>query len=347
MMKDYYLSLISDGSKDPLSRSLRAALYLASHGYAAGVSIKRRAMKLAAKRLPLPVVSVGNLTWGGTGKTPFVMYLMEKITAMDKKPLLITRGYGDDETREFSSRFPEIPVALGADRYRTAIEALGKHAADIAVCDDAFQHWKLVRDWDIVLINSASPFGNGYLIPRGELRETPFSLERAHTIVFTNCDRVPADHMESLKKRVREFAPHVEFAESVHEPFAFHNPASLRTEDFSGWRERQVVEVSGIGSPDLFSDTLRRTGVKIAKRFDFPDHHRFTESDLAEIRHFAAQHKAPVVTTEKDFHRNPDLWMRLIDPWLLKIRLKVVSGEDKIQRKLEFLLSHKMEAAHA
>ena len=341
-MKGYFLSLIQGEKKDPLSQSLKFFLWLLSLVYGASVSLIRFLYEsgwLRQERLPVPAISVGNLTWGGTGKTPFVIDLAKRIQLFGRKPLVLSRGYGADEWKELSFNLQHIRIGVGKDRVRIAKSLLSQEKADVVICDDAFQHWRLNRDWNIVTMNAALPFGNGFLIPRGNLRENASALKGAHTIVLTNVDRVPPNNLTQLKRKLLDHAPQAEWVETVHEPIHFYKASSKEIRALGSFRGVSTVAVSAIGSPELFSATLRDIGMNIKKSFEFPDHHFFKEKDLLPVKEFVNEASIQdVVTTEKDFFRVPELWIHMLDPWILKVRIKIISGEEKITARLLALL---------
>ncbi|MBI4313472.1 MAG: tetraacyldisaccharide 4'-kinase, partial [Candidatus Omnitrophica bacterium] len=143
-------------------------LKIASVGYGAAVGLVRAYEKsaLRSRALPCPVISVGNLTWGGTGKTPFTIYLAERFLRQGIRAAVLTRGYGQDEVDLLRRQLPQVPVYVGRDRIQTGHRAIQK-GAQVLILDDGFQHWRLRRDLDIVLLNAAAPFGNGWMLPGG------------------------------------------------------------------------------------------------------------------------------------------------------------------------------------
>lgn len=341
-MKRYFLSLLQNSKIDPFSRILRFMLLVLSWIYERGISVCRflyQSGVLSSGRLSVPVVSVGNLTWGGTGKTPFVLELVHKAQRLGKKPVVLLRGYGADEWKELSANLPGVQIGVGKNRLRSALAILAAEKADVVIGDDAFQHWALKRDWDIVLVNAARPFGNGYLIPRGELRETPQALERAHTLVLTHVDRVSQEDLSSLRAKLSKLAPQAELVEAVHEPLFFYQASSHKKRSLESFRGVSATAFSAIGSPRLFAESLRRLELDLKTTFEFPDHYEYREKDLVAIRNYQETLSIPVViTTEKDFSRVPELVIRVLDPWVLKVKMKIVSGEEKISKRLATLL---------
>lgn len=341
MMKKYYLSLIGNERKGPFTAFLKSVLHGLSAFYSAGVKGKRALYEKGLTRrreLPVPVISVGNLTWGGTGKTPLVIALAKMAEAMGKRPLVLTRGYGNDEALEIRENLPSVPVGVGKDRGKTGWEYLLKSKIDVVICDDAFQHWKLARDWDIVAVNVRAPFGNGFLIPRGNLREPLTALRRAQTVVLTHSDEKLTD-VAGTKEAFLKIAPHLEFAEACHEPLFFYRTVADEKKNLESFRHIRAAVFCGIGSPGPFRESLEKLGVKVARFFEFPDHHRYTRKELVEIRNFLLKERLQdAITTEKDYFRSKKLLVDVLDPWVLKIEMRIKVGRERIEAHLAELI---------
>ena len=338
MIINYYLSVIRGGRKDALSLFFKAILNFLSVIYGQTVWCHKNIYAqgiLRRAKLSIPVISVGNITWGGTGKTPLVIELAKMIQRLGKRPAVLTRGYGSDEWKEITSNLPGVPVGVGKNRALSGSGIVSRNEADIILCDDAFQHWPLKRDWDIVAINAAEPFGNGRLIPAGMLREPLSSLSRAQTLVLTHADRVGHDQLEALKAKLLKEAPHAGWVEAVHEPVCFFQVSSGKPQNTEAFRGKKAVAFCAVGAPRLFMDTLKSLGIEILKGFEFPDHHAFTPRDVVEMLHFMQTNGVQtIITTEKDLSRNPVLMKERLDPWVLKVKLKFVSGEEALNARL-------------
>jgi tetraacyldisaccharide 4'-kinase len=256
-------------------------------------------------RLPVPVISVGNLTVGGTGKTPFVIDLVHRLDRMGLSPAVVSRGYGaaagepNDEERLIRRRCPGVPCVSHPDRAEAGSIACRQFGADIIVLDDGFQHRRLHRTLDIVLLDATCPFGFGHLLPRGLLREPVASLGRAGVVVLTRCDQVSQAALSETEARVRRVA-----GEAVRLRCS-HRVTSIETVDgkpsgasFDGQR---AVVFAGIGNPDAFLTTVRSLGVDVVGTHWWPDHHRYRRRDvdrLASVGRFPAHDL--LITTEKD-----------------------------------------------
>lgn len=278
---------------------------------------------LLSQREPiLPVISVGNLTLGGTNKTPFVAFVVTALRETGLRVGIVSRGYSGtaagvavisggkgkrsevgDEPLLLSASFPSVPVAVAVDRM-AAVAALAEEGCDIVVADDAFQHRKMDRDLDIVLVDATCPFGNGRLFPAGVLRERPAALRRADLVVLTKTDLVEPPALDAIKRRVRRYVPEERLFCSRLE--------------FAGWKQwggdshaaphlgTPVWVFSAIGSPDSFQTTLERRGVRIAGTTFFRDHHRYTAWDLRSLERSAGNAGCgALVCTEKDLFNLP------------------------------------------
>lgn len=251
----------------------------------------------------IPVISVGNLTAGGTGKTPFVAWLVGTLSNRGLRPAILMRGYGtkregvSDEEAFYHRVCPGVAVYAHPDRCRTAVQAQ-VDGADLLVLDDGFQHMRLCRDLDVVLLDATCPFGGGVPHPAGMLREWPGALGRADICVLTRTDQVARDGVAGLRSRLQRRWPGLVVLESVHAPSRLWDMAggAHGCEDLQG---RKVGALSGIGRPDAFVQTLRDLGAEVEASIAFPDHHAYTAADVARI---LAMGDAPRlwVTTEKD-----------------------------------------------
>jgi tetraacyldisaccharide 4'-kinase len=251
------------------------------------------------------VISVGNLTTGGTGKTPMVLWIAARLLAEGKSPGILMRGYRgemgpsgatSDEVRLLEARLGQrVQFGVGADRYARGRELAG-HGVDWFVLDDGFQHLQLARDVDILLIDATNPFGGGRLLPAGRLRESRSALARANLIVITRSDHAPA--IEAVIRcdsdaPIFYAAPHLESVRL----FRGEYPGEERSDTHS----RKFFAFSGIGNPAVFPVDLREWGLDPVGYKIFPDHHRYTPQDLRAI---AAQARATgadaLMCTEKD-----------------------------------------------
>jgi tetraacyldisaccharide 4'-kinase len=345
-MKNYFRLLAEDKQNDPTNGVLSGALSLAAWGYGLGVQTFRGLYEkniLKRKHLPYPVISVGNLTWGGTGKTPFVEYLARKIGMHRRVPLVLTRGYSHDEALELQNHLPTAVIGVGKDRAKVAHRVKEeKRHVDVAILDDGLQHQILHRDVDIIVINSLNPFGNGKLIPRGILREPLSVLSRAAIIVLTHVNLVTSEELKKLKEKIAVLAPQARIVETMMEVLFLYRAKTRVRMAIEKMNGRRVATFAAVGTPRSFQLVLQRYQLKTVRNFEFLDHHEYTKEELLKIKEVAQSAGAEeIITTEKDFYRSRPLISDTLNPLILAARLKVVSGEDILTDRLFRLLGVK------
>jgi len=299
----------------PLAPVWRAAVRLRRAAYRRGWA--------ATERLPVTTVSVGNLTFGGTGKTPVVMALVRDLVRRGRRPAVLTRGYGragrtplmlvgpdplpsaaeaGDEPVEMARRLPGVPIVVDADRARGGREAL-RHSADIVLLDDAFQHFRLERDLDLVVVDAGDPWGGGRLPPMGRLREPMDGLARASAVLVTKLAAETEDVPETILCEVARWAPRAPVLGSrlTVSRVRFPNDGEVA----EGLRGRRVFAFAGIGRPEGFAALLEEAGAEVVGRRWFPDHHHLAEGELAEVLAAARAVGAVAATTAKDAVKLP------------------------------------------
>jgi tetraacyldisaccharide 4'-kinase len=285
----------------PLGRWAEAA-------YTSVVGRRNRAFDAGRRvtRVPVPVISVGNLSVGGTGKTPMVKAIVEQLVASDHQPAIAMRGYGSapgapsDEQLEYLERFPDVPVVAQPDRVAGLTGLLAdRDDIDCIVLDDGFQHRFVARDLDIVLLDASRDPTADRCLPAGWLREPMASLERAHVCVLTHCERVTPDVCSRIEDACRTIAPQVLLCRTRHVWSGLRSENG--TEPTSWLRGKQVVAVSAIGNNDAFLHAARAHGASIASHLTRRDHHRWTETDAKRIRALFTAGAEGVLTTEKDW----------------------------------------------
>lgn len=336
----------------PFARVLLRVLSFFYQGGAAAKAWAYRAGFLKAVALPRPVVSVGNITWGGAGKTPLVQFLVTEILAKGKKPAILTRGYmprftnaaGSDEAELFRQAFSGVPVLQGQDRYRQGRDFLKKHPADIFLMDDGFQHRRLKRDLDVVAVDALNPFGNRWLIPAGILREPMSALRRADIVVLTRVDLVDAAVLSDLRRQVSAINPEALLIESQHVPDGIENMRSGERRDLDALSGQPVLAFSAIGMPKGFSLLLERYGVPVAERMSFPDHHQYTANDIAcAADRCRSRGIRTIITTEKDAVKLRAFSASFptdIGIEVLRIKIKIVKGKNEFLSRIFSLLDH-------
>ena len=328
-----------DGSQAGVVAGLaRAGLAALALPYAAAVTIRNAAYDrglAATRRAAVPVVSVGNLTLGGTGKTPLVAWVAGRCVAAGRRPAIVSRGYGarrgqtSDEAAELALVLPAVPHVADRDRAAAAAEAVAR-GADAIVLDDGFQHRRLARDLDIVAVDATDPFGCGHIFPRGLLREPLAGLRRAHAVVLTRADAVDASQrraiMTALADICRDAKPRA-WAEATHAPRRLRT-ASNEHLPLDSLRGRRVAAFCGIGNPAAFRLALERLGADLIDFRTYPDHHAYSAADAAAVASWATTARADlVVTTLKDLVKVRTESLGGIQLAALEIAIEFLAGE--------------------
>ncbi len=322
-----------------------AALRLLSLPYAAAVSARNGLYDrglIRPEKLPCPVVSVGNLTVGGTGKTPVVVWIARMLRDRGCRPAVLSRGYGGrakaavnivsdgdrlhmgwreagDEPVMMAGALHGVPVLTGPKRLLTGRFAATHFGADVLILDDGFQHRSVARDIDIVLVDAVRPFGNGFLLPRGPLREAPRALRRAGILLRTGdagrCEPLPE---EGLVPSFR----------GVHRPLELVEASTGARTPAETLQGQRVFAFAGIGCPEGFRRSLAALGAEVSSFHAFPDHHPYDRSDMERIHGFARRCKAfRIVTTEKDGVRLADLPDLRTGISILRIEMEITPSE--------------------
>ncbi|MBX3178698.1 MAG: tetraacyldisaccharide 4'-kinase [Candidatus Hydrogenedentes bacterium] len=273
-------------------------------------------LRQPAERIDATVISFGNITAGGTGKTPAVIECIQQQIAAGHRVAVVTRGYGSDRVPEPFVVLPDMPRAdivrqvgdepalirchapecilvKAARRADGARAAMKQHGCDVIVLDDAYQHVQLARDRNICLIDATNPFGNGYLVPRGILREPLDALKRATEIVLTRCDQ--AIGLNGLRARLAEYAPGAPVRETIHAPDGLWRVADGAPVSLQNACAEPVTAIAAIGNPEAFYQTLASLGFTLKETFAFPDH--------AVIPGEVLKRPGLIITTEKDAMR--------------------------------------------
>lgn len=322
---------------------LRGALALLELPVAWYARRKNRAFdegRSAVHRVAAPVISVGNLTAGGTGKTPLVEWLARTLQAQGKSVALISRGYGslpgkdNDEARELAAKLPGVLHLQNPDRVAAAQQALEQQPGSVLILDDAFQHRRIHRDLDIVLLDALAPFGFEHLIPRGLLREPVSALSRADIVVLSRANLIDGADRQEIRERVIAFAPRAVWAEAIHAP------RELRSNDGSSlsidWlRDKRIAAFCGIGNPAGFRRTLEIAGADMVAWREFPDHCHYNVNHLAGLNSWAREtNSAAIICTHKDLVKLPHDQIGGLPLLALVVGLQFTAGEQAVVTKL-------------
>jgi|688.fasta_scaffold00132_51 tetraacyldisaccharide 4'-kinase len=302
---------------------------------------------LKIHRAEIPVISVGNITAGGTGKTPVVAFLAKFLRQRGLRVAIVSRGYGatdgsiNDEALELERLLPDVPHVQNRDRYQAVALATEELAAQVILLDDAMQHRRMHRDLEVVLVDATNPYGFGYLLPRGLLRESLWGLKRAGLLILTRADLVSQGEATNIQAIAARYAPNTPWIEAVHQPESFLNwPAEEYRLD--SWQGKKVLAFCGIGNPEAFRTTLERLKLDVIDWKVFRDHCTYERDDVESLQNWVAQHKPDidaVICTAKDVVKLRVPILAGVPLLSLKIGLKIVRGEEVLLAQIEKILA--------
>ena len=337
--------------EEEMPRAMAAALGTLSVGYRAALLARgwlydTRLLKTG--RLPCPVVSLGNVTVGGSGKTPLAELATLTLVALGAAPAVVSRGYGrvtrgvqvvadrggvrlgaraaGDEPLLLAERLPGIPVIVGENRFEAGRHAVEAHGASVIVLDDGYQNRTIAKTLEILVVSARAPWGNGRLFPRGQLREPLSSLRRSHLVVVTN----PADEeaVDAVTRTLRLHDSPAPVVTARYEPLEVRRVGDGARLPLSDLRGRRLLGFGGLASPRSFMETLRGIGVPLAGFAEFGDHHWYTDADLTEVARRARMAGAEgLITTEKDAARLREKALPGLPVWVLTVRMVLASGQ--------------------
>jgi len=347
----------------PLQRLLLAPLALPEALFRAGVALRAllydRGLR-ASVRAGAPVVSVGNLAVGGSGKTPAALEVARRLQARGRRVALLSRGYGarrvdprvvadgsrvllgadeaGDEPLLLARRLPGLRVLCGPRRAALAAHAVEQLGADALVLDDGFQHRALRRDLDLVVLDAANPFGNGRLLPRGPNREGRAALRRGHLCWLSRVDQAGEAALVALRALARQATGRAP-VESRHAVADVLDGALSRSLGPAALAGQRLLLLSGIGRPQGFRRTVEGLGGTVAAERIYPDHHRFADAELCEALDAARAASCDgVATTEKDAVRLSTRWAGEAMLRVVRIEAEVVRGGEELERELDRVL---------
>lgn len=304
----------------------------------------------------VPVISIGNITTGGTGKTPLVIWLYKFLQQKNVNCAILTRGYKAiqnsklktqnyiDEPAILTESCPNAKVIVNPDRVAGADVAINKFNADVLILDDGFQHRRLARNIDIVTIDSTRPFGYGKVLPAGLLREPLRSLDRADAVVLTRCAQTSEAELTKLEDKLRLINPNIIIARSIHAPICakIKNGEEISIDKL---KDKKIFAFCGIGNPDAFLNTIKKIKANLISSKVYNDHHRYTGADITYICENARNLQADcILTTQKDWTKISSLTLPQIDiPFAyLTIELKLTADEGRLKQLIEDALAGKI-----
>lgn len=382
----YFYHLIHTSGASGIVRPLFLGfLHALSFVYGGLVNLKLGCYRLGIfprHQLDCYVISLGNITVGGTGKTPTAQRLAKDIHSLGYRVVILNRGYrakwtggevgvvsdgvnmhmsaaeAGDEAFMLARHLPDIPVLIGRERYVTGSYAIEHFGAEVAILDDGYQHWQLRRDLDILLIDAVNVFGNGYMLPRGTLREPKSNIARADVCLLTKVDQATEESRQYINEVIAKENPQALVAESVHQPqclinIANYSGADLAAVDITFLQGRRVLAISAIGNPDSFERTLTNLGAAVIESLRYPDHHDYTVQELIDANNLAQQMEADaVVTTEKDAVKIPavnavDVAKYISQPlpmYVVRVEVTFASGQNALVNRIKEQLQARREA---
>jgi tetraacyldisaccharide 4'-kinase len=367
----FFLEVIFEERRDFRARFMRGILFGGSKIFMVAVKVRRwlyNIRLLRDKTLGVQVIAIGNLTVGGTGKTPVVEKFARELRDAGRNVAILSRGYrskprplhelllnkiflredqnpprvvsdgksllldsemAGDEPYMLASNLRDVVVLVDKDRVKSGRYAIEKFGCDTLLLDDGFQYWDLRgRRHDVVLVDRQQPFGNEHLLPRGTLREPPSHLARAHTIFITKSDGNTAE----LRERISKLNPVAAIIECVHHPLYLEDVFTGEQKSLDFLREKKVASLSGIAQPESFEQSLVKLGAELVYSKRFADHHRFSQQEVLNAINRAKKRQGEVIiTTQKDAVRFPKIDRRDLPIFFMRVEIKIVAGANDFQ----------------
>ena len=342
----FFREIVSGQRRGPLAALLRGVLRVAEVPYGCAVRYRNRRYdtgRAEMHRAGVPVVCVGNLTLGGTGKTPMIAYLARWFTERGVRVAIVSRGYksadgsANDEALELAQRLPDVPHVQNADRVAGAQTAIEQHSAEMILLDDGFQHRRLQRDLDLVMIDALEPYGFDHVFPRGTLREPLTGLRRAKVVALSRANLIDQTERRAIRDRLEPLALDAVWIEVAHMPQALISTSGARA-DLSTLTGKKIAAFCGIGNPQGFQATLEQLGYDICGFRAFADHHAYTASDITSLAVWADEQNADaLVCTHKDLVKINEDQLADWPLWAVEIGIEVTAGSEQLGAALEGL----------
>ena len=370
-IETFVLEVIFEERHDFKARLMRGFLFGSSKLFQVAVKVRRWLYNrriLRDKTLGVQVIAIGNLTVGGTGKTPVVEKFARELQSAGRKVAILSRGYrskpvpihtkflnkillredhtpprivsdgksllldsemAGDEPYMLASNLKDVVVLVDKNRVKSGLYAIEKFGCDTLLLDDGFQYWDLRgRRHDVVLIDRQQPFGNEHLLPRGTLREPPSHLARAHTIFITKSDGQTVE----LRERIAKLNSTAAVIECVHQPLYFEDVFTGERKGLDLLAGKRVASLSGIAQPESFEQSLVKLGGELVYSKRFADHHRFTQQEILNSINRAKKRQSEfIVTTQKDAVRFPKIDRRDLPFYFMRVEIKIVAGANDFQ----------------
>lgn len=370
-LETFFLEVVFEERHDFKARFTRSVLFGLSKFFQVAVKIRRwlyNVRILRDKTLGVQVIAIGNLTVGGTGKTPVVEKFARELRDAGRNVAILSRGYrskpaplhirimnrllfrsdqtpprivsdgksllldsemAGDEPYMLASNLKDVVVLVDKDRVKSGRFAIEKFGCDTLLLDDGFQYWDLRgRRHDVVLVDRQQPFGNEHLLPRGTLREPPSHLARAHTIFITKSDGNTAE----LRERINKLNSTAAIIECVHRPLYLEDVFTGERHSLNIIKGRKVASLSGIAQPESFEQSLVKIGGELVYTKRFADHHRFTQQEILNAINRSKKRQADlIITTQKDAVRFPKIDRRDLPFYFMRVEIQIVNGANDFQ----------------
>ncbi|MDP7555855.1 MAG: tetraacyldisaccharide 4'-kinase [Nitrospinota bacterium] len=355
MLKEYYLSILYGQQGGFTAALIKSTLSAFTYPYSAVLNTREFLYKnsvFKSTRLPVKVISIGNITTGGTGKTPLVEFIARYLLEKNKKVAILSRGYGgnnplqknndnvNDECLILKENLREVPVLAGKDRVSNGKKAIREFGVDCLLLDDGFQHFKLKRDLDIVVIDSLNPFGGENLIPRGSLREPLKNLGRAGLFIISHCNQSKKQIIKSIYTKLNYVNNDAPVCESIHRPMHIESMTDgsiLGPEWLMG---KRIYGLSAIGNPESFTYTLKGLGADLIKHRKFHDHHNYNREEMGYIVSEARSLDADaIVVTQKDIVKIRKMDIKDFNILSLKIEMQITNGIKLYKKAIDRVLT--------
>jgi tetraacyldisaccharide 4'-kinase len=330
-----FRELVSGRRRGLKATLARAGLSILEWPYAAAIRWRNSRYdhgRAQIVRVEVPVISVGNITLGGTGKTPTVEWLARWFADQGVRVGLVSRGYGaipgqvNDEARELARKLPDVPHVLDPDRVRGARQVVREFGCKLVLLDDAFQHRRIARDLDIVLVDALEPYGFGHVFPRGTLREPLSGWSRADVVILTRAELVSFSERFAIRQRVWQHAPNAIWVEATHAPQCLESVGGER-HSLDTLKGRPIAAFCGLGNPAGFRHALAGCGFQIAAMREFADHFAYSPADIESLARWSDElGVAGVVCTCKDLVKVTVQWTGRAPLWALSSQLQISSG---------------------
>ncbi len=347
-------AIVSGQRRDVRAKLWRCALRVLETPYAWAMKIRNRRYDRGSAEsiaVDVPVISVGNITLGGTGKTPAVEWIARWLRQHDVRVTIVSRGYGaeegarNDEALELEEKLPDVPHVLNSDRVAGAQMAIEEFETQCILLDDGFQHRRIQRDLDIVLLDGLQPFGFDHVFPRGLLREPLSGLARADVILLTRADTLEENRRLEIRRKVDQVTGKNEYLwlEAAHQPQALLTATGNET-PLTDVKGKQVAAFCGIGNPDGFRHTLETLAADVVAFRTFADHHSYSRGDIEDLANWAQDSGAEfVLCTHKDLVKVGLTELGNVPLYAVRVGLQFLNDSSALEGRLHSLLANQTD----